>query len=160
MALYLACTDHKGRGIFTDEFVAAGTVLEQFGGDLYTRAELPWDISICLQVDVDLFLGPKSTKFSDYTNHSCEPNCGVRLISPTEVYLIAIQDIPAGDELTIDYSTNMTEPLDQNRWTMECSCGTATCRGVVDQFCTLDPILQQHYIGLGVVPPFAQETIK
>lgn len=52
-----------------------------------------------------------------YSNHSCEPNCGVT----PELELITLQPIRKGEELLWDYSTSMLE----RHWTMNCRCGSA-----------------------------------
>ena len=40
-----------------------------------------------------------------YINHSCSPNCYTRIIGDT-IWIIAARNIPPGDELTYDYSTD------------------------------------------------------
>jgi uncharacterized protein len=40
-----------------------------------------------------------------YINHSCSPNCYTRIIGDT-IWIIAAKNIPAGVELTYDYSTD------------------------------------------------------
>ena len=40
-----------------------------------------------------------------YINHSCSPNCYTRIIGDT-IWIIAAKNIPPGDELTYDYSTD------------------------------------------------------
>lgn len=55
-----------------------------------------------------------------FNNHSCEPSC--RTVGDFD---IAVRDIRAGDELTIDYATiNVLE-------TFDCRCGATSCRGSV-----------------------------
>jgi len=159
MAFYLTSTKHTGTGMFTDEPIMNGAILERFGGELYHLQDCDADRGVYLQVDHEIYLGPSLDRASDYTNHSCAPNCGLLWIAIDEVYLVAIADIPADAELCWDYSTSTAE-YGPDRWTMNCSCGAPECRGLIDQFDTLPVKLQQHYIGLGVVPPFAQETIK
>ncbi len=66
-----------------------------------------------------------------FANHSCEPNC-VALTVHARVYLYAARDIPAGDELTLDYQ--MRSPLEVE-WSVSelayyaCNCGAPGCRG-------------------------------
>ena len=56
-----------------------------------------------------------------FFNHSCAANC----LSVGYEFEIAIQDIPAGAELTDDYGTlNPAEPF-------PCACGRPGCRGQV-----------------------------
>jgi SET domain-containing protein len=47
----------------------------------------------------------------DFTNHSCEPNCGLR-VDPSGFEMIALRDITANEELTYDYSTHQEHSED------------------------------------------------
>jgi len=40
-----------------------------------------------------------------FINHSCTPNCYTRIIGET-IWIIAAKNIPPGEELTYDYSTD------------------------------------------------------
>jgi SET domain-containing protein len=57
-----------------------------------------------------------------FLNHSCEPNVGFL----GNIVLVAMRDIAAGEELTTDYAL-----FDMNDESMECTCGTPSCRGTV-----------------------------
>jgi hypothetical protein len=66
-------------------------------------------------------LGPK-------VNHSCDPNCGVRLNDGQAFDFVARQPIGAGQELTFDYAMrNFTI----DHFPAVCLCGAAGCRGSV-----------------------------
>lgn len=55
-----------------------------------------------------------------FNNHSCQPSC--RTVGDFD---IAVRDIAAGEELTIEYATiNVLE-------TFDCRCGAPECRGSV-----------------------------
>jgi len=56
-------------------------------------------------------------------NHSCAPNVGMG----GNVLLVAMREIAAGEELTIDYALFLGDP----GFSMDCRCRTAACRGVV-----------------------------
>ena len=71
-------------------------------------------------------------------NHSCDPNLGWA----GERTLVALRDIAAGDELTVDYATMTVAP-----WEMDCRCGSAGCRGVVTGDDWRRPDLQERYAG-------------
>lgn len=58
-----------------------------------------------------------------FLNHSCDPTAGIR----GTVSVVAMRDLTAGDEITIDYATIEGDPL----WEMACCCGAANCRKVV-----------------------------
>jgi len=66
-------------------------------------------------------LGPK-------VNHSCDPNCGVRLNDGQAFDFVARRPIGAGQELTFDYAMrNFTI----DHFPSMCLCGAARCRGSV-----------------------------
>lgn len=101
------------------------------------------------QVGKDAFIPPIDAP-DDFTNHSCEPNCGLR-VWPSGFTMIALRDIAANEELTYDYSTHQEHPLED----MVCYCGTPSCRGVVRSFSQLPEVLQQRYLDLRIVAEFA-----
>lgn len=68
------------------------------------------------------WIDPEKTPFR-FLNHSCDPNAA---ISGTRT-LIAISDIKAGSELTIDYSMTDADLL----WEMNCKCNSITCRKTI-----------------------------
>ena len=58
---------------------------------------------------------------SNYGNHSCDPN-----ITHVGDEMVALRDIAAGEELTVDYAQ-----LSPKTWSMKCNCGAKNCTGVV-----------------------------
>lgn len=58
-------------------------------------------------------------------NHSCEPNCEA-WIEGDEIYIYALRDIKAGEELTFDYGFDVDCYLDH-----PCQCGTDSCVGYI-----------------------------
>ncbi len=61
----------------------------------------------------------------DRINHSCSPNAGFAGISQ----IIAIRNIKAGEQITLDYAGIQSEDLDGSEF--DCKCGASNCRGVV-----------------------------
>ncbi len=59
-----------------------------------------------------------------YLNHSCDPNCEVDEIKD-RVFILAIRDIAAGEELLWDY--NLYDDDDP----APCHCGSPKCRGTM-----------------------------
>jgi SET domain-containing protein len=147
--LYLATHSEKGRGVFAKVHFATGSEVLRFGGEIFA-AETISDYTHYLQIDKDLYLGP-SGKIDDYVNHSCDPNCGLRLIGK-EVALVAIRDIPANDEITYDYST---ATADLGQTSMKCFCGAEDCRKIIGDFRDLPEAIKKRYLALNVVLPFA-----
>jgi hypothetical protein len=58
-----------------------------------------------------------------YINHSCDPN--VAIVGKRTV--IAIKNIEANDEITMDYSLTEAEP----GWQITCDCKSSECRKII-----------------------------
>ena len=75
-----------------------------------------------------------------YLNHSCQPNCEARLIRGG-IWMVALRDIPAGEELTFNYGYDLTD------WRSHpCRCGAADCVGymVAEEFFPQIRRLREH----------------
>ena len=161
--LYLAPAPGRGLGLFTATSRAAGEiVIEDQDGDFYDRvlsyAEVVregWDLHAdVIQVADDGFVVATGT-IDDFMNHSCDPNCGVRL-TDAGYLVVAIDDIAAGAELTYDYSTLMTDGYQK----LKCLCGAPACRGLIGGFESLSEDLQRRYAAFDVVAPFARAAAR
>ena len=60
-----------------------------------------------------------------FLNHSCDPNCETDEIDD-RVWILAIRDIAAGEELTYDYNL-----YDGDEDEARCNCGAGACRGTM-----------------------------
>ena len=153
--LFVGDAGRCGLGVFTARPIRAGTVIVvDEDGSLRQRA-VPlaealaqgWDRRHDLfQLDHDLFLPPRGC-FDDLFNHSCEPSGGWRLTA-LGARFVSIRDIPAGGELTYDYSCHL---LDDE--TMACACEVPSCRGMVGTFASLPAPLRRRYRRLKVISP-------
>lgn len=118
----------QGRGIFAVELIRKGEVVFIKGGHILRRDQLfsSGAINSYLPIDDEYFLGATSMDEEDeiklFINHSCDPNCGIR----GEITFVAIRDIHAGEELTIDYAF-----VDNEDYSFECTCGASCCRSTV-----------------------------
>ena len=133
-----------GRGLFANTAIAQGEIVCVKGGHLLTKAEFANYQSVAneaeLQIAEDLFLAPVSgAEFEGvmmFLNHSCEPNVGVQ----GQIVFVAMRDIAAGEELTLDYAT-----IDLDCEPMACRCGAAGCRRLITGQDWQQPALQQKY---------------
>src|SRR5690606_26096970 len=68
-----------------------------------------------------------------WINHSCGPNCEAQEnASGKKVYIVALHDIPAGDELFYDYGLIMEGRITKTlRRQYQCLCGKKECRGTM-----------------------------
>lgn len=112
-------TDVKGEGVFaTRSFRVGETVMVGV-----IDRELDHNHSHASQVGENRFvlhggLIPK-------VNHSCEPNCGIRLNASGAHDLVARRPIPAGQEITFDYAMRN---YSVDHFAAHCRCGSPCCR--------------------------------
>ena len=61
-------------------------------------------------------------------NHSCDPNCESE-DADGRIFVVAIRDIAAGEELTYACSTTLMISDDDDK--QDCYCGAVQCRGTM-----------------------------
>jgi len=141
----------NGMGLFSNKKFKKGALVMETMGKLATTEELsnyPDRFSeYSLQIGENMYLGADGG-IDDYINHSCDPNCGI-IENDGTFYLKVIKDISGGEEITFDYSTDVSDG-----WEMECDCGEKKCRGKISNFSDLPKKTRERYIKLGVVPKF------
>ncbi len=136
-----------GRGFHASRPISAGEVVVEFGGTLFSKAEIDAGKSnnrTLMQVDEGLWLGNPADEpeGEDYfINHSCDPNLWMQ----NEVTLVARRDIAAGEETTMDYAMHFGDPS----WTMrnQCRCSSPLCRRVITGKDWMVKELQERYDG-------------
>jgi hypothetical protein len=132
-----------GRGLFARERVRAGETLLVWGGDVVTGDMLKWMSEekhrLAVQIEEDLYLVTSAEGPADWVNHSCDPNAGL----VGQIVLVALRDIPAGEEICFDYATSDGSPYDE----FECGCGSRLCRRHVTGNDWRLPELQTRYAG-------------
>jgi hypothetical protein len=161
--------DNQHHGIFATRPIEAGTVLfthddwveDEARGwdtlDIEEVAALPepqrqrylryaYDISFGQMIGT--FDWERAQHISNFMNHSCEPN----MIYGTDDDIIAVQDIEAGEELTIDYA-NFIVNVDQD---FSCGCGAPRCRHNIrrDDWMALVPTHGLHF------PRFMHDAVR
>ncbi len=137
----------EGHGLFATAPLPVGTVVMRLGGRLVTTVELraliaaadePGGVyvdTITVGEDRHLVMPPKQDVH--YGNHSCDPTAW-----HLDAYTIGLRRaVAAGEEITVDYATQSGLP----GWTMECRCGSPSCRGTLTGDDWRRPELQQRY---------------
>ncbi len=118
-----------GRGLFALQDFAEETVIGEIFGQVMG---LDYESNYSMDLGGKALLEPAAP--FRFLNHCCQPNSQLLLWKRRKVgdrklyriWLMAIRDITAGEELTIDYAW----PEDA---AMRCLCGAAKCRGwIVD----------------------------
>lgn len=144
--LELRTTDIKGDGVFTTgPFTAGDTVLV---GRIEKR--LAKNHSHASQIGEDEFVlhAGLTSKF----NHSCDPNCGIRLNARGGHDFVAMYAIEANEEVTFDYAMrNYTI----DHFPDSCTCGEDACRGAVTGWRELPQTRKDQYEGF--VAPYLIE---
>jgi len=136
----------EGRGLIASAPIAAGELVAVKGGHLVDTATLHTLDERLQNTEIQIAESLHLVALSDeeyeavmlFINHSCEPNVGIA----GNIVLVAMRDIAAGEELTIDYA--MFDTLDAG---MTCRCGSAACRGTIRGSDWQRPELQARYAG-------------
>jgi SET domain-containing protein len=141
-------TPKYGKGVFASEPIEKNSPLMVFGGYVLTRKEevkLPLEIrDIAIQIDKDLVIGvltKKEVTNTDYVNHSCDPNSGIK----GQISLVAMRNIKEGEEITFDYGTVLYREKGAPKYELKCLCGSKNCRGKITQYDWQIPSLQEKY---------------
>jgi hypothetical protein len=136
----------EGRGLFAKQRIDAGEIVVVKGGYVLTKSQRD-EIGRMLgpseiQITDELFIGPVKKCQREggmmHLNHSCAPNLGLQ----GQVVFIALRDIDADEELTLDYAMTDDEPYE-----MQCRCRSPACRGTITGGDWRKPEIQQKYDG-------------
>jgi SET domain-containing protein len=133
-------SDHQ-RGLFVLRDVRKDEILIAYDGPIIDH---PTRYSI--QIDESLHIDGTPDSNS-YLNHSCSPNT---YVDWKGVFLRALRDIDAGEELTCNYLTADWELHEK----FVCTCGTPNCYGELKGFKYLSPEQQR------ALAPFVPDFMK
>ncbi len=122
-------TDLKGMGIYAKKSIFAFDVISNIQYVREVTSDTPISESEKHLQD-HIHYWPDGRMFivdepSTYFNHSCQPNAYI-CSAAKEYFIIAKEDINAGDEITVDYEIHTTGG--DSSW--ECKCGARNCRGL------------------------------
>ena len=85
-------------------------------------------------------------------NHSCNPNCGIRLNKTGAHDFVAMDSIKIGDEITFDYAMRN---YSVEYFPKKCCCGENNCRGSITGWKDLPERFKSKY--KGYVAPYLIE---
>jgi len=111
-----------------------------------------------LQVDRAAYIDMEARYVS--INHSCDPNAAI--IHRNE--LVALRDIPPGEEVLYDYSAT-DWPNDEywdgyDAWVMPCRCGAPSCRTMITEWQYLPKEIQEKFVRGGMVQDYVLEKYR
>ena len=142
-------------GIFTREKIQKNEGLVVFGGAVITEQKVltlnQERIKAVLQIREDLWLHCDTCDDADYVRHSCNPNAGFKNL----ITLIAMRNIDAGEEITIDYAMVVERFVGMNDF--PCQCKAENCRKLIAGADWKNKDLQEKY--RGHFSPYLQEKI-
>lgn len=146
MSLMIRSSALHGAGVYTTAAIAKGTLVVEYTGP---RLRAKQTDGLYAEGDVTYLFGMDGGKtiidgfgMAAFVNHSCDPNCESDQIKG-RIWIIAIRDIAAGEELTYDYNIYDAEPGEDAR----CYCGAPSCRGTMlseDEIARHKRILRQR----------------
>ncbi len=85
-------------------------------------------------------------------NHSCEPNCGIKVNETGGHDFVAFKEINIGDELTFDYAMRN---YSVEYFGEQCRCGSKQCRGKITGWKDLPKDKRKEYEGF--IAPYLLE---
>ena len=142
----LRVSDRKGEGVFanrsfkTNEIVMVGTI-EKILKENHSHA------SQISENEYAFHAGLISK-----VNHSCDPNCGIRINETGAHDFISISEISVGDEITFDYAMRN---YGVDYFPKQCMCGSKKCRGRITGWKDLPDERKKIYEGF--VAPYLLE---
>ena len=134
-------SDVHGNGVFAVDDLAEGETLIEYKGEVINWKEAlrrhphdPAQPNHTFYFHIDdgrVIDGNVNGNAARWINHSCEPNCEADEVSG-RVYIKALRNITAGEELKYDYGLIIDEPYTPKRLAeCPCWCGSESCRGTL-----------------------------
>ena len=146
----------KGHGLFLKKDVELNKKILKLEGDYFDVKIEPTlskeVIANSIRYSKEIYLDTTKS-YSKYLNHSCMPNSYI-LKEKGNLFLVVLNKINHGEELTIDYSTIIA--LD-DFWKMDCNCGGKNCRKKIGNWTTLPKTIFQQYLLRGMIPDYILE---
>jgi len=141
-----------GKGLFALRDIKKGEKILEFKGPIVTSSQAKDSdmdrygklLGNALQIGKNKYIYLEES--GRVANHSCNPNAGIR----NDVELIAIKPIKKEQEIKYDYSCTM----DEDCWTMKCSCKEKNCRKIIKDFKYLPKEIKKKYLKLKIVQTF------
>jgi SET domain-containing protein len=115
-------------GCYTTRAIKKGARVVEYDGPRFTKKQA--DERYADRFVTYLFSCGKNTVIDGFgtamfINHSCDPNCESEDFGG-RIWVTAIRDIAAGEELTYEYNLHDSDDDDA-----DCYCGAGSCRGTM-----------------------------
>jgi SET domain-containing protein len=130
-----------GKGVFATQDIAEGETLIEYLGEVISWKEAlrrhphdPAQPNHTFYFHIDdkrVIDGKVDGNAAKWINHSCEPNCEADEVDG-RIFIKALRDIPAGEELNYDYGLIIDLPYTPELLAeFPCWCGSPQCRGTL-----------------------------
>jgi uncharacterized protein len=115
-------------GCYTMRPIKKGTLVVEYDGPRFSKdvADERYKdrfITYLFSIGKDVVIDGFGTAM--FLNHCCDPNCETEEVDG-RVWIKAIRNIAAGEELTYEYNLHDSDEDDA-----DCHCGAANCRGTM-----------------------------
>lgn len=132
--LELRTSTIAGTGCFATEDIPKGTIIGEYTGEIISDEEAnnrydesPMEETYLFSIEGEKCIdATNETHPVKYINHCCEPNCEADEDETGRVFYTALEDIKAGEELTVDYQLIADDDDHQ-----PCHCKKLKCRGTM-----------------------------
>jgi SET domain-containing protein len=125
-----------GRGVYAAQFIPEGTRIIE-----YTGQRVSWEAAPDDENDPHTFnfglengevINPEvGGNDGRWINHCCNPNCEA-IEEHNRIFIYAMRDIEASEELFYDYAMEIDEPItEESKRKFACHCGASNCRGTM-----------------------------
>jgi hypothetical protein len=141
-----------GKGVFTKELIPQNYPVLEFKGDIVSLDQVS-NLDLYLPLDKNKFLSP-SGLIDDFVNHSCSPNCYVKIIH-NRAFLYSIHPIMTNTQITFDYSAIT---IVNNEF--QCQCNSFNCRKVIGSYKTIPQNILNHYLKNKYIPKFIIKELE
>ena len=135
----LKMTAHKGQGVFATKSYKSGDVV-MVG---VIKEVLDGNNAHASQIGEHLYV--RHAGLVSKVNHSCDPDCGIRVNKNGAHDFVARRDIGVNEEITFDYAMRNYEV---EHFTGRCACGAQPCRGKITGWKDLPEAKKKEYKGL------------
>jgi hypothetical protein len=125
-----------GHGVYAMESIAKGTRIIEYTGQRVSWEGAPNDENdphtFNFGLDNGEVINPEiGGNDARWINHSCDPNCEA-IEEDDRIFIDALRDIQAGEELFYDYALEIDEPItEESKKKFACHCRSSNCRGTM-----------------------------
>src|SRR5215510_12484296 len=122
-----------GRGVYAAQFISEGARIIEYTGERVCWEAAPNDEdnthTFNFGLDNGEVINPEvGGNEARWINHSCDPNCEAIEEEDGRVFIHALRNIRAGEELSYDYQLQVEEPITRAvKAENACHCGSANC---------------------------------